>query len=247
LAPSLCCHRGQLSGLPSRPPPSLLCRRRDPSSAVFPFLHPAARDQISACRPPPGISAALPPARPPPSSSIRRQPGADLPLSLHRPPLGISAAQPAFFINPPSARGGSPSLRQPGAARLLPGVLYQGQSAVLPRGSAPSAARGPLPGAERRPLHRSAARGGFLSLPAPFRRLGQVPRIPASRRCAQGRGSAAPAGNLHKPPPLRTGLRICDVAAPASRCSTRLRAQDPRQLVQLGLLWFVWSQVSCSP
>jgi hypothetical protein len=76
------------------------------------------------------------------------------------------------------------------------------------------------------------------------------------RRCGQGRRSAAPARNLRRLSPLRAGPRICAVAASApvaaiaGRVAVTLvnciraaaavqlgfRAQDLRQLVQVGLL-----------
>jgi hypothetical protein len=73
------------------------------------------------------------------------------------------------------------------------------------------AVRRSLPGAER--ISPSSARDRISAYAV--RCQGQVPRI----RCF--------ARNLHRPPLLRTGPRICDVAAPTSRCSTRLPRPGP--------------------
>jgi hypothetical protein len=113
-------------------------------------------------------------------------------------------------------------------------ILCQGQSAVDLRppdlglrkfcGSALpeiGASRRPLPGTGSRPA-QSAARDKFRGSAA-------LPEICTGRRCCgQGRGSVT---SLLPPVAVQLGFR----------------AQYPRQLVQVGLLWFVWSQVSCSP
>ena len=189
--------------LPPRPPPS--------------FILPPGTRSISACRPPPGISAVQPPARP---RSL-----------LHR----SIVSQGRIFLSHFTVRrqGSRPRSPPPGTlARLLhQSAVSQGRISLPPSasGSAPSAG-GSLPGAERRPPQgqrasccqgQSAAR--YIDLP---------PRADfyfCLRRSAAGTSSAD-----SRQPPLRAGpwircsrrksaptVAVADRAADLRRCCSR--------------------------
>jgi hypothetical protein len=188
--------------LPSRPAlrpavaatPSLLCRRR----AVFPSLIP-----LGLRRPPPGNLAGLrlrrPPDlgrhRPPPDLGLRLR---DLCRAVRRQRLSVAA----FFTDPPSTRGGSPSpstaaargrdprqelralSRLGQAAVCRPLVLCQGQGAVLCQGQRP-----------RRPLQKICT---------------------VRRCCGQGHGSAT---SLLPPAASRCSTRLPRPGPPSTRPS----------------------------
>jgi hypothetical protein len=237
--------------LPSRPAlrpavaatPSLLCRRR----AVFPCPIP-----LGLRRSPPGNLAGLrlcrPPDlgrhRPPPDLGLRLR---DLCRAVRRQRLSAAA----FFTDPPSARGGSPSLLQ----RPPPGAVHP----------PPGAARSQPPGVGRRlPFaslspSTSAALGQAAVCRPPVLCQGQRSRLVIrALSAAWGRAPFSARG--------RDLAVLCRKSAPSAavadraadlrhRCSRQppaavqlgFRAQDLRQLVQVGLPWFVWYQVSCFP
>jgi hypothetical protein len=208
------------------------CRRGHPFPPLPPsrgLLHPPSR------RPLPDLGLCLRLRRPPPGQDIRRAArrqgiSPDLGLRLRRPPPGrravrrqrISAA--AFFIDPPSARGVSPSLlHRPPPEDLDRRSLLHRPPLGLPLSF--TAVRRSLPGVER--ISPSSARDRIsacaVRCQGQFRGSAALPEICTGRRCCgQGHGSAM---SLLPPAAVQLGFR----------------AQDPRQLVQVGLLWFVWS------
>jgi hypothetical protein len=121
LAPSLCCHLVQLSGLPSRPPL--------PSSAAVVRSSPSPIPQPSAgSRPAPSAARAGSPPRSP-SPDLRRSLPEELGRRslLHRPPPGAARPQPA-----PSAA----AFQWQSAIDLWPGISPSSPSSA--RGRAPS-------------------------------------------------------------------------------------------------------------
>jgi hypothetical protein len=180
---------------------------------------------------PPSCGLPHPPSRSPlPDLGLRRPPpGRDLRRVVRRQTCAVrcqrnSVAALSFTVRRQGPRVLSRRRPPRPSSGRAPSICGQGSRRP----------RRPLPGAERR---RSAATG---SRPAQVLRIcsagnwrispssardrisacavrcqGQVPRI----RCS--------AGNLHRPSLLRTGPRICDVTAPASRCSTRLPRPVP--------------------
>jgi hypothetical protein len=221
--------------LPSRPAlrpavaaiPSLLCRRR----AVFP-----ARESR---RPAPAPSA----GSRPPSSSAGSWPAPAGSLSRRPPPEAFGRR----LLQRSAVRQRRISLLQ----RPPPGAEIRARSC------APSAAWGRPPSAVR-PF---SARGRD---PRALSRLGQGVVL------CQGQGAVLPSFSARGRAPFSARGRelavLCRKSTPSAavadraedlqhRCSRQppaavqlgFRAQDLCQLVQVGLPWFVWSQVSCSP
>jgi hypothetical protein len=130
-----------------------------------------------------------------------------------------------------AARAGSPPHRSPpgdlGRRLLHRSAISQGRISLSPSRPPPGAARC-QPGESPSLLHRlpRSFRGRALSI------CGQGISPSSARDRIRDQGISISVcvvspGNLHRSPLLRTGPRICDVAAPASRCSTRLPRLGP--------------------
>jgi hypothetical protein len=169
-------------------------------------------------------------SRPAPSAARagfppRRPPPGDLGHRLlHR--SAASQGRISLSPSPSAARGSAPSAawgRASSACRGRVSSSARGRaSSIRGQGISPSSARDRISADFYLCLRRSAAWDKFRGSAA-------LPEICTGRRCCgQGRGSA-------------TSL------LPPAAVQLSFRAQDLCQLVQVGLLWFVWSQVSYSP
>jgi hypothetical protein len=217
------------------------CRRGHPFPPLPPSRgFPATRESR---RPAPAASAG---SRPPSSSAGSwPTPAGSLPRRPPPEPLGRRLLQRS------AVRQGRISLLQ----RPPPGAEIRARScapsAAWGRPPSPSTIRRP-PGADL-PPSTVAARGRD---PRALSRLGQGAVLPSFS--ARGRAPFSARGRdltvlCRKSVP---SAAVADRAADLQhRCSRQppavvqlgFRAQDLRQLVQVGLPWFVWSQVSCSP
>jgi hypothetical protein len=179
-----------------------------------------------------GISMSSAGSRPAPAPSAaragfppRRPPPGDLGHRLlHR--SAASQGRISLSPSPSAARGSAPSAawgRASSACRGRVSSSARGRaSSIRGQGISPSSARDRISADFYLCLRRSAAWDKFRGSAA-------LPEICTGRRCCgQGRGSA-------------TSL------LPPAAVQLSFRAQDLCQLVQVGLLWFVWSQVSYSP
>jgi hypothetical protein len=213
----------------------LRCHRGQP---ILSFLLPPSRCQgrIPARAPSSARSSGPPPGR---DLNFRRHPAARADLLRLRPlpgrrPRPSVLRQGAVLVRRSSARA---------ASQLLPPSRRQGGSpaSALRQGRISCAARlccqppgADLARADLPPPAQSATRGGYR----PPRPSGQPPLLST---CA---GSAAASTNRR---PESSSSRTA-TSAPSLVAAAQLsfRDQDLRQLVQIGLLWFVWFQASCS-